>query len=247
MVKTGLPGTRLGAGLPSMGIALPITIGLPMGVTWPVTPPMTRIHVQGGEEPKRASPNKSTDSGFSDSGESEASSSPGDTRGHQGGNHVSRVYLFGKEEKHYQSPSLLPIIKVANNTIRDDKKKGGKRRSGDELSTTMTRVMRGSPVHPRETKSCNEEKVLPLQEYKRELASFSCLAGGNTCADSSFTCSPPPPNQGPPSINRSASISLSSPAFSNFSEISFQNFSETSSRNGDLSSGSSPTQTPILR
>ena len=244
MVNPGLPGTRVRVGPSSMGITLPITIGLPMGVTWPVTPPMTSIHVEGGKGRKRASPNKSVDSGFSDSGDSEASSSHGGIRGHQGGNHVSRVYLSGREQEHHQSPSSLPIIKVANQTGSERMKKGGKRRSGDEVS-------RGSPVVPTEAKSCNEEVSLELllQEYKSGLASFSSLGAGNTCADaqnsSSFSSSPaPPPNQRPPSISRSASISpsLPSPAFSNFSETSFQNFSETSSRNGDLSSGSSPTQ-----
>lgn len=271
MVNPGLPGTRLRVGPSSMGITLPITIGLPMGVTWPVTPPMPSIHVERGEGRRRASPNKSVDSGFSDSGDSEESPFP--TRGHQGGNHVSRVYLSGKEEEHNLSPSSLPIIKVANQTTSDRKKRGGKGRGGDELS----RGSKGSPVVPTETKSCDEEvgsKLLLLQEYESGPASFSCLGGGNTLgagdgntlvggktqADaknaSSLSSSPltpppsspppppPPPNQRPPSISRSASISLSSPAFSNLSQTSFQNFSETSSRNGDLSSGSSPTQAP---
>ena len=254
MVNPGLPGTLFRVGPSSMGITLPITIGLPMGVTWPVTPPMTSFHIVGEEGRKGASPNKSVDSGFSDSGDSEASPFPGGARGHQGGNHVSRVHLSGREEEHYQSPSSLPIIKVAKQTSSDRKKKGGKRRSGDELS----RGRKGSPVVLTETKSCNEEagsELLLLQGYKSGLASFSCPGAGKThradAENASSFCStpppapPPPPNQRPPSISGSASISLSSPAFSNFSETSFQNFSETSSRNGDLSSGSSPTQAPL--
>ena len=250
VVSPGLSGTRVRVGPSSMGITLPITIGLPMGVTWPVTPPMTTVHVIGGVGGKRASPNKSADSGFSDSGDSEASPCPGGVRG----NHVSRVYLSGREEEHYQSPSSLPTIKVSNQLIGNRKKKGGKRRSGDELSS---RRSKGSSVVPTNTKSCNEEVGLELllQEYKSGVASFSSLAGAsNTCAEAKDTSScnssssPPPPNKQSPSISRSASISpstLPSPAFSNLSETSFQNFSETSSRNGDLSSGSSPTQAPL--
>ena len=54
MVNPGLPGTLFRVGPSSMGITLPITIGLPMGVTWPVTPPMTSFHVVGGEGRKGA-------------------------------------------------------------------------------------------------------------------------------------------------------------------------------------------------
>ena len=223
-----------------------------MGVSW-VAVGQQQDNKEADLSGKRASPNKAADSGFSDSGDSEASPCPGGVRGHQGGNHVSRVHLSGREEEHYQSPSSLPITKVAKQTTSGRKKKGGKRRSGDELS----RGSKGSPVVLTETKSCNEEagsELLLLPGYKSGLASFSCPGAGKThradAENASSFCStppppPPPPHQRPPSISGSASISLSSPAFSNFSETSFQNFSETSSRNGDLSSGSSPTQAAL--
>ena len=201
----------------SMGITLPITMGLPMGVTWPVTPPMTSIHIGGiggGNGQKRATPNKSSDSGFSDS---EAPPCPRGVRGHQG---VSLVCLAGREEEHYQSPSFPPFIKVANQEVGDRKKKGGERRNEEELSGRC----RGSPDVPTETRTCNEEtgKEVLLQEYSKS--------------------TPPSPDH-PPSISRSASISLpSSPVFSNFSKTPFQNFSETSSRSGGLDSGSSATR-----
>jgi len=62
----------------------------------------------------RASPNKSQDSGFSDSGDSETSSSikSSDSRPH-----VTRVYFYSSSnlynessESHYQSPSSLPVF-----------------------------------------------------------------------------------------------------------------------------------------
>ena len=59
----------------------------------------------------RASPNKSQDSGFSDSGDSETSSS---IRSSDNRPHVTRVYFYSSNnlsEGHYQSPSSLPIKK----------------------------------------------------------------------------------------------------------------------------------------
>ena len=199
----------------SMGITLPITMGLPMGVTWPVTPPMTSIHIGGiggGNEQKRATPNKSSDSGFSDS---EAPPCPRGVRGHQG---VSLVCLAGREEEHYQSPSFPPFIKVANQEVGDRKKKREERRNEEELSGRC----RGSPDVPTETRTCNEEtgKEVLLQEYSKSTP-------------------PHPPTS--ISRSASISLS-SSPGFSNFSETPFQNFSETSSRSGGLSSGSTATR-----
>merc|ERR1719336_3254902 len=56
----------------------------------------------------RASPNKSQDSGFSDSGESESSSNNSEHNKVQG--HVTKVYFYSNNaESHYQSPSSLPV------------------------------------------------------------------------------------------------------------------------------------------
>ena len=96
-----------------------------MGVSWVAVGQQDNKEVEG----KRASPNKAADSGFSDSGDSEASPCPGGVRGHQGGNHVSRVYLSGREEEHYQSPSSLPIptVQATTQTTMDRRRRGGRR------------------------------------------------------------------------------------------------------------------------
>ena len=127
----------------SMGITLPITMGLPMGVTWPVTPPMTSIHtggLGGGNEQKIATPNKSSDSGFSDS---EAPPCPRGVRGHQG---VSLVCLAGREEEHYQSPSFPPFIKVANQEVGDRKKTSQELRmlSSVTINCQITKIVMNS-------------------------------------------------------------------------------------------------------
>ena len=96
-----------------------------MGVSWVAVGQQDNKEAEG----KRASPNKAADSGFSDSGDSEASPCPGGVRGHQGGNHVSRVYLSGREEEHYQSPSSLPIptVQATTQTTMDRRRRGGRR------------------------------------------------------------------------------------------------------------------------
>ena len=96
-----------------------------MGVSWVAVGQQDNKEADG----KRASPNKAADSGFSDSGDSEASPCPGGVRGHQGGNHVSRVYLSGREEEHYQSPSSLPIptVQATTQTTMDRRRRGGRR------------------------------------------------------------------------------------------------------------------------
>ena len=104
-----------------MGITLPITMGLPMGVTWPATPPMTRAHTRRRwKEGGKASPNQSTDSGFSDS---EASPSSG------GSKENFRLHFNRKEEEeHFENASSLSTSQNA----KDPKNAGGK--SKGELS-----------------------------------------------------------------------------------------------------------------
>ena len=99
-----------------------------MGVSW-VAVGQQQDNKETELSGKRASPNKAADSGFSDSGDSEASPCPGGVRGHQGGNHVSRVYLSGREEEHYQSPSSLPIptVQATTQTTVDRRRRGGRR------------------------------------------------------------------------------------------------------------------------
>ena len=71
----------------------------------------------------RASPNKSQDSGFSDSGDSETSSS---IRSSDNRPHVTRVYFYSSNnlsEGHYQSPSSLPIFPPSSTTINNNNNK----------------------------------------------------------------------------------------------------------------------------
>ena len=230
-----------------MGITLPITIGLPMGVTWPVTPPMTTIHVVGGEGGKRASPNKSADSGFSDSGDSEASPCPGGVRGPQGGNHVSRVYLSGREEEHYQSPSSLPIptVQATTQTTIDSRRRRGGRRlrlnstSSQDLSVTNSS---NSPskslwVGVRHSPGDNLNTQLPGEAGEDGFVSIDGLLREYR-KDIDFL--PPPPLR---AVSMSASISSASSAFagssSSASPSTTSEFSETLSHSGSQPSPSS--------
>ena len=209
-----------------MEITLPITMGLPMGVTWPATPPMTRAHTRRGKKGGKASPNKSTDSGFSDS---EASSSPGGSKE----NFLSRLHFNRKEVEHTENVSSLSTSKNA----KDPKNAGGK--SKGELS----RWSKGSSAVPTVTKRSNSEKPSSdCQPAEYESGTGFLQGSANTCA--AVEENNPRPNQALSISSGSASISLplSSPVFSHSSERSFQNFSETSSTSGDLSSGSFLTQ-----
>ena len=101
-----------------------------------------RCFIQQSGKPvsKRASPNKSQDSGFSDSGESESSSSSDGNKGEEKhllytyraifdkasfttSGHVTKVYFYSNNsESHYQWPNSLPVyssvtkINTANGT-----------------------------------------------------------------------------------------------------------------------------------
>ena len=209
-----------------MGITLPITMGLPMGVTWPATPPMTRAHTRRGKEGGKASPNKSTDSGFSDS---EASPPSGGSKE----NFLGRLYFNRKEEEHCENSSSLSLSKIAS----DPKNVGGK--SKGELSWSS----KGSSAVPTMTKRSNSEKrISDCQPVEYESGTGFLQGSANTCAADEEN--DPRPNQALSISSGSASIPppLSSPVFSHSSERAFQNFSETSSTSRDLSSGSSPTQ-----
>ena len=206
-----------------MGITLPITMGLPMGVTWPATPPMTRTYTRRGKKGGKASPNQSTDSGFSDSEASPPSKE----------NLLSRLHFNRKEMEHTENVSSLSTSKNA----RDPKNSGGK--SKGELS----RWSKGSSAVPTMTKRSNSEKPSSdCQPAEYESGTGFLQGSANTCAADEEN--DPRPNQALSISSGSASISppLSSPVFSHSSERSFQNFSETSSTSGDLSSCSSPTQ-----
>ena len=117
-----------------------------MGVSW------VAVGQQDNKETdlsgKRASPNKAADSGFSDSGDSEAPPCPGGVRGHQGGNHVSRVYLSGREEDHYQSPSSLPIptVQATTQTTMDRRRRGGRKLRLNSSSSQQELVINSN--HP---------------------------------------------------------------------------------------------------
>ena len=197
-----------------------------MGVTWPATPPMTRAHTRRGKEGGKASPNQLTDSGFSDS---EASPPSGGSKQ----NFLSRLYFNRKEEEHTENVSSLSTSKIAS----DPKNAGGKRKG--ELSWWS----KGSSAVPTVTKRSNSEKrSSDCQPAEYESGTGFLQGSANTCAADHEN--DPRPNQALSISIGLASISppLSSPAFSHSSERSFQNFSETSSTSGDLSSGSSPTQ-----
>ena len=209
-----------------MGITLPITMGLPMGVTWPATPPMTRAHTRRWKKGGNSSPIQSTDSGFSDS---ETSPSSGGSKE----NLLSRLHFNRKEMEHTENVSSLSTSKNA----KDPKNAGGK--SEGELSWWS----KGSSAVPTMTKRSNSEKrSSDCQPAEYESGTGFLQRSANTCAADEEN--DPRPNQALSISSGSASISppLSSPVFSHSSERSFQNFSETSSTSGDLSSGSSPTQ-----
>lgn len=113
-----------------------------MGVSWPASPgatlkPSKPDCRRPAQETKRSSPHKSQDSGFSDSGDSEASS-PGKVRG----SHVTRVYFYcggeAGEEDHYQSPSSLPVWGCSSSPATGEgrrKRSEGRRKNSSRGST----------------------------------------------------------------------------------------------------------------
>ena len=191
-------------------------------------------HDQGthrGKKGGNSSPIQSTDSGFSES------ESPSETSPSSGGskeNPLSRLHFNRKEEEeHFENASSLSTSKNA----KDPKNAGGK--SKGELS----RWSKGSSAVPTVTKRSNSEKrSSDCQPAEYESGTGFLQRSANTCAADEEN--DPRPNQALSISSGSASISppLSSTAFSHSSERSSQNFSETSSTSGDLSSGSSLTQ-----
>ena len=208
-----------------------------MGVSWISSPSNT--------SGKRASPNKSGDSGFSDSGSS-ALSSPCGVREPR---HISRVYLQGssRQEEHYQSPSSLPVYSThsSTQTLGEGRRRrpgghrrlpreggwepgaaqGSRRNRGNLSSDVVYGSIYADVDGPKVSGKCDKEIVsldLLLQEYHSDGAPY-----GPT-----FPALPVSPST---SISRSTtSLALSSPALSQFSE--------TSSRSGSCLSSSPSTR-----
>ena len=216
-----------------------------MGVSW-VAVGQQQDNKETDLPGKRASPNKAADSGFSDSGDSEASPCPGGVRGPQSGNHVSRVYLSGREEEHYQSPSSLPIptVQATTQTTIDSRRRRGGRRlrlnstSSQDLAVTNSSNpptkslwvgVRHSPGDNLNTQIPGEEEFVSidglLREYRKDIDFL-----------------PPPPSLR--AVSMSASISSASSAFAGFTSSSASpsttsEFSETLSHSGSHPSPSS--------